>query len=341
MNQSSAACGVATGQRIARPATAPRRGRTGRRAQGTRGSGQPQQSAAPSSREVAQRHGDAVQAEHVARQLTGQRAAGSGRKSTAGRDTAARARDRGLAEMAVMAEVQRAIEMDRQQERHAGERVDDEIVHPPASRDEEVHAVVKEDQQRVLPRGDEERGGHGPVRSTAKRDCDGRDDERPLDEERGQRREMERGARSVAIGWPRVGGARSTRMTSSRDDRAEREARTISTTSAVREEGRCREGERPDGEGRRRRVTRSGRASRCRREASIRPGDGGRQRHMTARKGAERRIRSLDEREQRPGGHGRASGDAGRNQGVEEDIHRGRSPGPPRRPRGSAGARRQ
>ena len=157
--------------------------------------GEPQRFPSDRLAQVANGHDDAVPGQHVAGELPRQRAGGEGTERP--RLPAVQQHAFGIArcsEMTMMAEVERAVEVDRQQQWNADDRVHDEVVHPPAARDEAVDAVMIEDEDRMLSRGDEERGKDND-RSVppANRHRDGGNDERPLDEERRNARKMERG----------------------------------------------------------------------------------------------------------------------------------------------------
>ena len=106
------------------------------------------------------------------------------------------------AEMAMVAQMQGAIEMNRQQQGHADGQIDDEIVDPAVARDQAVHAVMVEHQDRVLSGGYEERGrkGDGSGPPADRRRCSRGDDD-PLDAERGDRWAVEPGAGGQRSHW--------------------------------------------------------------------------------------------------------------------------------------------
>jgi hypothetical protein len=69
-----------------------------------------------------------------------------------------------------MLDMQRPINLDRHQRRHAYEQIDDEIVEASVACEVPVNGVVVEDQQGMLPRRyDYERGGCRPPRSGRER----------------------------------------------------------------------------------------------------------------------------------------------------------------------------
>ena len=276
--------------------------------------------------QVANGHDDAVPGQHVTGELTCQRAGGE--RTERPRLPSVQQHALGIAvcsEMTMMAEMERAVEVDRQQERNADHRVHDEVVHPPASRDETVDAVMIEDEDRMLSRGDEERGKDDDRSAPpANRRCRGGNDERPLDEERRKARKMERGPRR-----PRVAGPSDVRDSEHAGCRASRPPlRTSGPPRRRRRRAVSSGASMPPGQ---RSRSQRRRQTRCQnravagspwRRASSHDSrrDGGRQRDMAARDGAERRVQLLDEREQRSVGRDRASGDARRHEVVDDGV---------------------